>query len=425
MRSCIPFSIVFFFLTISSTANTYIETASITKSGDRFGIQFRGKPYFVKGAVGWSFLEELAASGANSIRTSPRNLDLAHSLGLSVLVNLPMAPERNGFDYSDTAAVRIQFERIKSTVIEYKDHPAVLMWAIGNELDHIPGDLDYNLEVWDAVNDIARMIKEVAPGHLALTVTGFGKLEKLKDIKERCPDLDLLGVNAYASIVNIPGWLREYDWNKPYLVTEWGPSGWWEVPRTRHGVVIEETSSEKAQVYRDRYEKVILADPMCVGSYVFLWTSNRQERTHTWFNMFHNDLKTQTVETMQYMWTGAWPENRSPRVISLQINGLNAIDNIELTPGSSHSAVVVTSDPDHDSLQYEWELLLEPERFAAYAGQGETKPDAASGFIISAQDGRLEFTVPENAGRSYRLFVYIYDGKGNVANANIPFFITR
>jgi hypothetical protein len=403
---------------------TLSARVEIREENGRFMLSRGKEPFFIKGAVGWGFLDELTASGANSVRSSYRFLDEAHQKGLTVLANLPMGSERGGFDYNDEQAVREQYLKNKQIVEEYKDHPALLMWAIGNELDHIPGDKDYNLKMWDAVNEIAGMIKQLDPNHPVMTVTGYGKLEKLKDIKERCPNLDLLGVNAYAAIVNIPGWLRKYNWNKPYAVTEWGPSGWWEVPRTKQGIVIEETSTEKAERYRERYEKVIAADPWCVGSYVFLWTTNRQERTHTWFNMFHDSLKTQTVEVMQYMWTGSWPVNRAPRISSLQINGLGLLDNIEVSPASMNTAEVVSHDPDNDQLNIEWELLPEPTKFGAYAGQGETKPEGISDFIKVRKNGTIEFKVPEDAGRNYRLFVYISDGNGNIANANIPFYVT-
>jgi hypothetical protein len=334
-----------------------------------------------------------------------------------------MAAERDGFDYNDEQAVRDQFMKNKEIVEKYKDHPALLMWAIGNELDHIPGDKDYNLKVWDAINDIALMIKEIDPYHPVMTVVGFGKLEKLQDIKKRCPDLDLLGINAYAALMQVPDWLHTYNWDKPFVVTEWGPSGWWEVPSTKHGVVIEETSTEKAGVYQERYEKVILANPLCIGSYVFLWTTNRQERTHTWFNMFHDSLKTQTVEVMQHMWTGQPPANAAPRISSLTINGLSALENIEVAPDGMYTATVEARDPDNDELTFEWELLPEPEQFGAYAGHGETKPEPVDGFIKSMKNATIQFRVPANGAANYRLFVYIRDGHGNIATANAPFYV--
>jgi hypothetical protein len=405
----------------SSTAAVRVE---IRNEGDGFRLYRGGEPFFIKGAVGWSYLEELAEAGANSLRTSPRLLDEAHGLGLTVLVNLRMAAERDGFDYDDEEAVQEQFNRIREIVMEHKDHPAVLMWAVGNELDHIPGNLDYNLKMWDAVNDIARMIKETDPNHPVMTVIGTGRPEKLGELIERCPDLDLLGVNAYADIVDVPAWLREFHWDKPYAVTEWGPSGHWEVPRTRWGVVIEETSTEKARLYRERYERVMLADPLCIGSYAFLWTSDRQERTHTWYNMFTgHGLKKGSVGSMQYMWTGRWPANRAPEIESLTINGKSARDNISLVRGSINTARVVVTDPDNDPLTIEWELLPEPTRFGAYAGQGETKPPAVEGFIRSVENGAISFEVPGEPGTNYRLFVYAYDNGGNAATANIPFFV--
>lgn len=413
-------------ITGSSEYSVPVDTpvkAEIKNENGRFVLYRGNEPYFIKGAVGWGFLDVLTESGANSIRSSYRILDDAHQRGMTVLVNLPMGAERNGFDYNDEQAVRVQFLKNKEIVEKYKDHPAVLMWAVGNELDHIPGDKDYNLKVWDAINDIAGMIKKIDPNHPVMTVVGYGKLEKLKDIKERCPNLDLLGINAYAALMKVPKWLRAHNWEKPFVVTEWGPSGWWEVPQTKQGVVIEETSTEKARVYKERYEKVISANPLCIGSYVFLWTTNRQERTHTWFNMFHDSLKTQTVEVMQYMWTGKWPANRTPRITSLSVNGRTPLESIEVQPGSLNSATAETSDPENDKLEYEWELLPEPEQFGAYAGQGETKPKPVEDFIISRGNATIKFRVPAKGNINYRLFVYVRDGRGNIAVANAPFYV--
>ena len=74
-----------------------------------------------------------------------------------------------------------------------------------------------------------------------------------------------------------------------------------------------------------------------------------------------------------------------------------------------------------DALKIEWELLPEPTEFGAYAGQGEVKPEGVEDFIQQAENGTILFRVPKEGEKSYRLFVYIYDGQGNMAVANIPF----
>ena len=405
----------------------------IEQDSDRFQLFVDGKPYFIKGArtLRTRYMDKVAEYGGNAVRIGYNNnvkevLDEAHRLNLTVLFGLPVQAERNGFDYGDEKAVEDQYNKMQEIVETFKDHPVLLMWAIGNELDHIPGDLDYNLNMWNAVNDIAIMIHEVDGNHPAMAVVGRGKNEKMKDLVDRCTDVDLLGINAYADIWEVPDWLREYKWNKPFAVTEWGPSGHWQVPRTKWGVVIEETSTEKAKVYKERYEKVIKDEPWCVGSYVFLWTSNRQERTHTWYNMFHDDgSEKEAVEVMRFEWTGKWPENRTPKIDSLQIDGMNALDNISVTAGTVHYSRVYVNDPDGDELNIEWELVPENKKFGAYAGQGETKPPIVEGAITGDQEGGrlIQFTAPAEKGGNFRLFVYAYDGHGHVAVANIPFHI--
>ena len=71
-----------------------------------------GEPYLIRGAGGTHSLEQLAAAGANSIRTWDAEnvrgeddvdviLDEAHALGLTVTVGIWLAHERHGFDYND------------------------------------------------------------------------------------------------------------------------------------------------------------------------------------------------------------------------------------------------------------------------------------------------------------------------------------
>ncbi len=400
----------------------------IRKENGHFALYRDGRPFFIKGAVyagnSTSALEDLAARGANSVRSgNNRIIDEAQRLGMTALVNLPMRMESvHKFDYSDEQAVREQFERIKKRVMELKDHPAVLMWAIGNELS-----VRYtNRKVWDAVNQVARMIHEVDPNHPAMTIIGDGSINSgdLKEIMQRCPDLDLLGINYYKGIETVPAKIRANGWERPYVITEWGPSGDWQTPRTEWKASIEETSTEKAERYLERYRDPILKDSdRCLGSYVFIWQW-RHERTHTWYGMFlESGERTEAVNVMQYVWTGRWPENRAPRVADLRIDGAAAADNVYLKPGSEHTAALKTSDPDGDALAFRWEVVAEVAR-AGYAGMGEQRSKPMPELILKAGDGQLSFRAPEQEG-AYRVFVFVTDGKGNGATANIPFFVRK
>ena len=277
------------------------------------------KPFYIKGAgLEFGSQEELAAHGGNSFRTwrtdngaeSGREiLDRAQSNGLYVTMGLDLSRERQGFDYNDPAAVQRQLADVQRQVLEYKDHPALLMWAIGNELNLNAK----NPKVWDAVNDISKMIHRVDPNHPTLTpLSGFsGPL--INDVRARAPDLDLVGIQMYADIVNLPKYLKKSGYDGPYIVTEWGATGHWEVGKTEWGAPIENDSTTKANSYLTRYQAVMSKDhTQCLGSYVFLW-GQKQERTPTWYGMFlKSGEETASVDALHYLWNGQWPQNRSP-----------------------------------------------------------------------------------------------------------------
>ena len=79
------------------------------------------------------------------------------------------------------------------------------------------------------------------------------------------------------------------------------------------------------------------------------------------------------------------------------------------------------TDPDRDHLSFAWEILKEGVHFP-YGGGGEKKPEAVTGLIEDSSKNSIRFKSPGEAG-SYRLFVYVYDGKGHWATANIPFYV--
>ncbi len=394
----------------------------IKKTGNGFELLRGGKPYFIKGAGGTSRMDKLKASGGNSIRTWDSNngetvLNDANRLGLTVTMGLNVARERHGFNYDDTAAVNKQLARLRTEVKKYKNYPALLAWGIGNELN-----LDYkNPKVWDAVNDIAKMIHEEDPDHPATTMLAGINQREIDYIKTRCPQLDLISVQVYGGLAKVPDQLKASGWNAAYMVTEWGPTGHWECPKTPWGAPVEETSSEKAAVYKSRYEASVIKDKNCLGSYVFLW-GQKQERTPTWYGLFTEaGEESEVVDVMEYEWSGKWPENRAPHLSSITLDGKKTLDFIYLSPGKAYPVLVAVTDPDGDRLNTRWEILPE----ATELGQGgdrENRPQPVTGLVKDASFDKARVTAPDKTG-AYRLFVYVTDGKNNVATANVPFYV--
>jgi hypothetical protein len=410
--------------------------AEIRQEDGRYQMYVDGEPFFINGAgLEFGDVERLAEHGGNSFRTwrtdngvdtGQEVLDRALEHGLYVTMGLEVAREREGegrgffgFDYDDEEAVAEQLERLRAEVMQYKDHPALIIWGIGNELN-LGAE---NPKVWNAVNEISEMIHEIDPNHLTTTMLAGVGPELVEQINERAPDLDLLSVQYYSGVENLPRIIRESGWTGPYMVTEWGATGHWEVQKTPWGAPIENHSSRKADLYLSRYEGIMGDTTQLVGSYVFLW-GQKQERTPTWYGLFlPSGEKTETVDVMQRAWTGEWPENRTPRLESATLGGMTAYDGITLAPGEQAPAEVATTDPDGDDLRYAWEVRRESTA-QTEGGDDEYVPEAIQGVLSATDDATVTLTAPSEPG-AYRLFVYVYDGNNSAAHANIPFLVTE
>ena len=382
-----------------------------------------GQEYFVKGGGGSEQWEELARIGGNSVRTwstdnAKAMLDKAHALGLTVMMGLWMQHERHGFDYDDKPKVQAQLDYFRKIVMEIKDHPALLLWGIGNEVD-----LFYtNTNVWKAVNDIAKMIHEVDPHHPTSTVTAGLDPAEVKLIMQDAPEIDIYCINTYGDIAGVKKNLANYGWKGPYMITEWGPNGHWEVTKTRWGAPIEQTSAEKAVSYKERYENEILAaSKNCMGSYVFLW-GFKQETTSTWYGLFTRDgLRAEPIDDLERFWSGKEPANKAPHLSSLIIDGKQAVESIMLTAEKKYSANAIVTDPENDKLQARWQIVPESTDIKA-GGDAETAPIPINGLFKDKSVESGSFRAPKAEG-AYRLFYEVTDGNGHCAYGNIPFYV--
>ena len=389
-----------------------------------------GEPYHVKGAgIGTGDLALLKASGGNSIRTwgirdlekmvdGKPLLDRAHELGITVTVGLWVQHVRHGFDYGDAEFIERQRTRVREAVLKYKDHPALLTWGLGNEMEaFMEGETD--VRIWKELNHLAGMIKELDPHHPVMTVLASATPSKVEAIHEHYPNIDILGVNAYGAAAGVGGSLLESGWDGPYMLTEFGVLGTWEVRKTPWGAPIEPDPSTKAGETYTAY--TLDRDNNAgrnLGSHVFFW-GQKQETTSTWFGMFlETGEKLPRVDAMAYAWTGEWPENRTPKLQSLE----TPVAFKEVSPGSSSWAEADIVDREGDELSYTWEILGESTD-RRVGGDAEAVPPSFPDTIKKGQGtSRIEFRAPDQPG-AYRLFVSAYDGQGGAVVHNLPFLV--
>ena len=407
--------------TLLSGGNLMAEAIPVELQRTEAGWQLLrgGEPYFIHGAGGDGPLEQLAAAGANSIRTWGGDvgtlLDDAHALGMTVTVGIWLKHERHGFDYSNPAQVAAQLEKAREMVLKYKDHPALLMWGVGNETEGFDDGDDP--DIWKAVNEVAAMVKELDPNHPTMAVTVFVHGGRIEYLHNRSPAIDIHGINAYGGAAVVPQNLRDGGATKPFVLAEFGPAGPWETPHTDWGAPFEQTSTAKADFYRESYEKAIAAAPgMALGAYAFLW-GDKVEATETWFGMLLADgSPTGAVDAMTEIWSGEPPANLAPRVAPIEVAGP-----VQVEPGQAIDVSTALADPEGGDLRVEWVLRADS---GDYLTGGDYRPSAPEieGAVIESRADGARVRMPDEPG-AYRLFVYAWDEGGKAATANVPLLV--
>ncbi len=391
---------------------------TLQQDGEKATLLVEGEPYYVKGAGGDASKPQLVEAGGNTFRTwgvgddTQAKLDEAEKLGLKVILGIWFGHERHGFDYSNPEQVAEQYAKVRESVEKFKDHPAVLAWALGNEMEGF-GDGN-NAAIWSHIQACAALVKRLDPDHPTMTVVAEIGGARVSSIHKLCPDIDIVGINSYGGVTSIPQRYREAGGTKPYLVTEFGPPGTWEIGRNSFGAVEELTSTQKGAIYAKAYE-TLKADPLCLGSFAFTW-GFKQEATATWYGMFASDgSKTAAVDAMTEAWTGQKPANLCPVVEPLKVTA-EAVE-----PGGKVEVTLQTSDPEGDALQIEWRLYAEVSDYFT-GGDYQAAPPQFPDAISDATKTGATLTMPTEPGK-YRVYAFVRDGKGGSAMANHPLLV--
>jgi hypothetical protein len=424
-------------LTKASVAESAGSKVDVAKEKGKWVLKVNGKDLDLKGVgcgqafdpEGLSYLGMAKEAGATTVRTwgvdqiSKEYLDEAQKQGLYVNVGAWFSwcnPPGRGVDasyVSDNAEFVQKREREKALIIEcvkkFKDHPAVLMWTLGNETIYFSNSREEKIAFCKLIADIARQIKTIDPHHPVsyICAGGWQLRDSLDLLKEHAPEIDIIGVNQfcpYAGMDFIQTLWNEKKMDKPYYMGEFGPIGPWTAPTDIFGQPIDDTDVEKAKHYDMYLYQLSLKREMdCLGGYAYLLGNGTQD-TLTWWNINYKKLKREAFYRIKYYYTGEAPKNFPPHCTQLYM------DKRIVKPKEKITAYIDGADRDKDLLTYDFFIASSKVGNEAYSIN--QKVDVK----VLEKGKTCIFEAPEKPG-IYRFHALVSDPHDNCATQNITF----
>jgi len=309
------------------------------------------------------------------------------------------------------------------------------MWSVGNELGVQMKLVNFLKErrIWIQINRIAAMIHELDPDHP--TTTAVEGPSKLLYVKNYGDQIELMSINSFKPLEQIREKMSAYGWNKPYVISEYGSTGYWFKNFTEWYTYYEETSFEKMQFIARQYHSIRADSTYCLGSYAFFW-GQKNECTPTYFSLFTEDGKqTEMIDILTYCWTGKYPAERSVSLLSLFINNQQSSGNIYLEPGKSYQVqLTCLGSPVNSILKWRVDRDDDDLYFDPTLNQEKRKNISRDSVVLTDQpksanlpDPNVRFsyvftiTAPAEPG-PYRLFLFLEKNQ-KVSTANACFYV--
>lgn len=312
---------------------------TVEKQGNKWTLRVDGTPFDVKGVTfGYdedvqnydAYFQDLKFLGVNTIRTwgtgahTPELLDAADKYGIKVMLGIWMRHGRPGmeaddsFDYlNDTEGKEAMYQNAIAVVQQYKDHPAILTWGIGNEVYLNTATDGEKLAYSRLLERICADIQKIDKTHPITSVEAwtFGVDWWSKYV----PSIDIYGINTYGAGANIlPEELAKKGVDQPYVITEFGVRGEWEIEEDKNGVKPEPSDAEKYETIVKGYNEWINPKPGCLGVYVFHYATSDQF-VGPWLLTHFKGMTRPQYWAIREAYTGQPPVNRVPVIESFQL----------------------------------------------------------------------------------------------------------
>ncbi|AEV85853.1 hypothetical protein ACWT_4834 [Actinoplanes sp. SE50] len=392
------------------------SVVKVTGSQGNWKLTVDGQPYQIKGLTygpparaADGYLRDLKNMGVNTIRIwgvddtdTPILLNAAARQGIHVIVGEWL---NQGADYvNDTAYMNSVKTSIVNQVNALKGNPGTLMWDVGNEV--ILTMQDHGLSAADVearrvgyakfVDQLADAIHAADPNHPVTSTDAYTGAWPY--YRQYAPHLDLLAVNSYGAIGNVyDDWVAG-GYTKPYVVTEGGPAGEWEVPGDANGVPTEPSDLQKRDGYTASWNAITAHPGVALGATEFHY-GLENDFGGVWLNTFTGGWRRLGYGALAKAYTGRALANTAPEITAMTVSNPAAVP-----AGGTYTITTSTTDPNGDLIRYN---LMYSDKYIS-GGTGLTN-------VSFTDNGNGSFTVkaPETLG-VWKVYVYAFDGQGNV-----------
>ena len=388
-----------------------------------YRLTVNGELYFIDGIAGIDELELMAEAGANTARTysvaaleDGAVLDRAYELGIKIVIGIWLRHESAGFNYRDhPEVVEAQFEEVRAAVKKYRDHPALLGWAVGNEVDK--STAVHLQEIYEHMNDVARYIHEHDPYHPTIAMLAGSSPLKIGSLRRYVPYIDIIGINTYRHIGNVQN--NIVGWAGPYLIGEYAMNQPMETQiRTDWGAIIEPDAAEKSDHFYNRYMTYIWGerDRGSIGGFAFKDTGSFRI-THTWYGIVYDGMRTPQFYAKKAAWQKQ-PIEASIIIDHVQVDGRDQLESVRLETNEVYHVLTSIRHGGPD-VTYHYEIRRD-------VGLAVNTVPSVLHEIEWIEDSEHEhgiyFRAPMHPDQ-YRLFVYAQDNQGNISTYSFPFLV--
>ncbi|MEV4314842.1 discoidin domain-containing protein [Actinocrispum sp. NPDC049592] len=392
----------------------------VTGTQGNWQLTVDGQPYLVKGLT-WGpppqdaaiRLPELRSIGVNTVRTWGTDgttlplLDAAANNGIKVINGFWLQPgggpgSGGCVDYTtDENYKSTMLGEIRRWVTEYRNHPGVLMWNVGNEsilgMQNCyaePALEQQRIAYTRFVDQAAQAIHAIDTNHPVTSTDAWTGAWPY--YKAYAPNLDLMSVNSYAQVCKV-----KQDWiaggyTKPYIVTETGPAGEWETPLDVNKVPTDPTDIEKRDGYINAWNCILAHPGVALGATLFHY-GTEGDFGGIWFNIFTGGEKRLSYYAVRKIYSGLTDGNTPPVIRNMSLSRVT-----DVPAGGTFTLRADVSDPDGDPITYTM-------------GYNSKYINNASGLVPASFTGSGTFTVTAPQGLGvWKIYLYARDGHGNV-----------